>query len=67
MVDYGAKTLTVDGQTVYKEGDFLSIDGTSGNVYAGQIKTAPSEVVQVLVDKTLDAEGIARRTSCSPS
>ncbi len=55
MVDYGGKTLTVDG-TVYKEGDFLSIDGTSGNVYAGQIKTAPSEVVQVLVDKSLDAK-----------
>ncbi len=54
LVDYGAKTLTVDG-TVYKEGDFLSIDGTSGNVYAGQIKTAPSEVVQVLVDKSLAA------------
>ncbi len=52
VVDYHAKTVTVDGHT-YKEGDFLSIDGTSGNVYAGQIKTAPSEVVQVLVDKTL--------------
>jgi pyruvate,orthophosphate dikinase len=52
QVDYSAKTVTVDGQT-FKEGDFLSIDGTSGSVYAGQIKTAPSEVVQVLVSKTL--------------
>ena len=66
QVDYTAKTVTADGQT-FKEGDFLSIDGTSGNVYAGQIKTAPSEVVQVLVDKTLEAEGRRRRISCSPS
>ncbi len=51
-VDYGAKTLTVDGQT-FNEGDFLSIDGTSGEVYAGEIKTAASEVVQVLVEKSL--------------
>ena len=55
LVDYGAKTVSIDG-TTYKEGDFLSIDGTSGRVYAGQIKTAPSEVVQVLVDKSLDAK-----------
>src|SRR5260221_2675808 len=52
QVDYGAKTLTVDGQT-FNEGDFLSIDGTSGEVYAGEIKTAASEVVQVLVEKSL--------------
>ena len=51
-VDYGAKTLTVDGQT-FKEGDYLSIDGTLGEVYAGEIKTAASEVVQVLVEKSL--------------
>jgi pyruvate,orthophosphate dikinase len=55
QVDYGAKTVSVDGET-FKEGDFLSIDGTSGNVYAGQIKTAPSEIIQVLVDKSLDAK-----------
>jgi pyruvate,orthophosphate dikinase len=53
QIDYGAKTLTVEGQT-WKEGDFLSINGTLGNVYAGQLPTAPSEIVQVLVDKTLD-------------
>ena len=55
LVDYGVKTVSIDG-TTYKEGDSLSIDGTSGKVYAGQIKTAPSEVVQVLVDKSLKAE-----------
>ena len=55
QIDYSAKTVTVDGST-YKEGDFFSINGTAGEVYAGQIKTAASEVVQVLVEKSLDAK-----------
>jgi pyruvate,orthophosphate dikinase len=54
-VDYGARTLSVGNQT-FKEGDFLSIDGTSGEVYAGELKTAPSEVIQVLIGKTLAAK-----------
>jgi pyruvate, orthophosphate dikinase len=53
QIDYAAKTVTADGVT-YKEGDYLSINGTAGNVYAGQLPTAPSEIVQVLVQKTLD-------------
>ena len=53
QIDYAAKTLTVDGQT-WKEGDYLSINGTLGTVYAGQLPTAASEIVQVLVEKTLD-------------
>ncbi len=48
-VDYHAKTLTVSGQT-FNEGDFLSIDGTSGIVYAGQVKTAPSEIIAGLLN-----------------
>jgi pyruvate,orthophosphate dikinase len=55
QIDYATKTLTVDGQT-FKEGDFLSINGTLGNVYAGQIPTAASEIVQVLVEKSLDGK-----------
>src|SRR6185437_3164101 len=47
-IDYNAKSLTVGGQT-FGEGDYLSIDGTSGTVYAGQVKTAPSEVIQGLL------------------
>jgi pyruvate,orthophosphate dikinase len=43
-IDYDKKTVTVAGKT-FKEGDFLSIDGTSGTVYAGQLKTAPSEII----------------------
>ena len=52
VIDYTKKTVTA-GDTVLKKGDFISIDGTSGEVFAGEVKTAPSEVVQVLVSKTL--------------
>jgi len=55
QIDYSAKTMTVDGAT-YKEGDFLSINGTAGEVYAGQIPTAASEIVQVLIEKSLDGK-----------
>jgi pyruvate,orthophosphate dikinase len=51
-IDYHDKTLKV-GDKTYHEGDYLSIDGTAGEVYDGQIKTAPSEIVQVLVEKSL--------------
>jgi pyruvate,orthophosphate dikinase len=47
-VDYQARTVKVDGQT-FKEGDWMSIDGTAGKVYAGQVKTAPSEIVAGLI------------------
>ncbi|MDX2111832.1 MAG: pyruvate, phosphate dikinase [Verrucomicrobiota bacterium] len=54
-VDYDLRTLTVDG-TIYKEGDFLSIDGTAGTVYAGEVKTAPSEVIQGLLLNNAEAK-----------
>jgi pyruvate,orthophosphate dikinase len=53
-IDYDTKTVTV-GDVIYKEGDYMSINGTLGNVYAGEIKTAASEIVQVLVEKSLPA------------
>ena len=55
QIDYQAKTMTVAG-TTYKEGDYLSISGTAGEVYPGEIKTAASEIVQVLVEKSLDGK-----------
>src|SRR5688572_15052163 len=56
QIDYEKKVATIDDQT-FKEGDFLSIDGTSGLVYAGQIKTAPSEIISGLLsgDKAAQA------------
>ncbi len=47
-VNYSTRTMKVGNQT-FKEGDALSIDGTSGTVYAGELKTAPSEVIQGLI------------------
>jgi len=55
QIDYATRTMTVNGQ-VFKEGDSISINGTAGEVYAGEIKTAASEVVQVLVERSLDAK-----------
>jgi len=55
QIDYAAKTMRVNGST-YKEGDYLSISGTAGEVYPGELKTAASEIVQVLVEKSLTAK-----------
>src|SRR5579862_2539334 len=54
-IDYAKGTLTV-GDKVHKEGDWISIDGFTGEVMAGQIATKPSEVVQVLIEKSLKPE-----------
>ena len=42
-VDYKAKTVEIDG-IVYKEGDYLSINGTTGQVYAGEVPTKAAEL-----------------------
>jgi pyruvate,orthophosphate dikinase len=49
LIDYNKKTVTISGQT-FKEGDYLSIDGTSGTVYGGQLKTSPSEIITGTID-----------------
>ncbi|MEO6971767.1 MAG: pyruvate, phosphate dikinase [Chthoniobacterales bacterium] len=54
-IDYQKRTLSASGVTL-KEGDYLSIDGTAGEVFAGEVTTAPSEIVQVLVDRSLDGK-----------
>ncbi len=42
-IDYHKKTLEVDG-VVYKEGDYLSLNGTTGQVYAGEVPTKAAEL-----------------------
>jgi len=37
-VDYKARTMVMDGKTI-KEGDWISLNGSTGEVYEGQIKT----------------------------
>jgi pyruvate,orthophosphate dikinase len=54
-IDYQKRTLSANGTTL-QQGDYISIDGTAGEVFAGEVTTAPSEIVQVLVDQTLDAK-----------
>ena len=58
-IDYANKKITASGH-VLKEGDFISIDGTAGAVFPGEVTTAPSEIVQVLVSKTLQPEKSTR-------
>lgn len=54
-IDYKKGTMKVkDSPIVVKEGDYISIDGSTGEVIAGEIQTKPSEVVQVLITKELD-------------
>jgi pyruvate,orthophosphate dikinase len=54
-IDYQKGTVSV-GDKVLRDGDWISIDGFTGEVIAGKVATRPSEVVQVLIDKTLKPE-----------
>lgn len=55
-INYADRSITVEGRDdVYiKEGDYISIDGSTGEVILGKLETKPSEVIQVLISKTLD-------------
>ena len=43
VIDYVAKTMTVDG-TVLKEGDYISLNGSTGDVYLGAVATKEAEL-----------------------
>jgi pyruvate,orthophosphate dikinase len=49
-VDVNARRFTVNGNTV-SEGDVVSIDGTSGKIYLGEVPVQPSPVVQYFEGK----------------
>ncbi len=61
----GAEALVVDAEAgraraagkVLKEGDALSIDGSTGEVILGSLETHPSEIQQVVLEKTLKPAG----------
>ncbi|BDU77377.1 pyruvate, phosphate dikinase [Mesoterricola sediminis] len=56
VIDVAKRTVSV-GDIVLKAGeDFISIDGSAGEIYAGKLSAFPSEVNQVLVEKTLKPE-----------
>ena len=48
-IDYKARTVEIDG-TVLKEGDYLSINGSTGEIYLGEVKTKPAEVTGDFAD-----------------
>ncbi len=54
-IDYSARQMRV-GDQVIAEGDYISIDGSTGEVMAGAIPTIPSEVLQVLLQKSMSSE-----------
>ena len=54
LIDYKARAMRIAGRgEVVREGDFVSLDGSTGEVFLGQIATTPSEVVRVLIERTL--------------
>ncbi len=55
VVDYERKCLRF-GERIIKEGDFISIDGTTGEVMQGKLPSIPSEIVRVLIEKSLKPE-----------
>ncbi|MDR3109096.1 MAG: pyruvate, phosphate dikinase [Planctomycetaceae bacterium] len=55
VIDYKAETMQIGGKK-FKKGDWISVDGFTGNVYDGQVPTSPSEVLQVLFEKSLKAK-----------
>jgi pyruvate,orthophosphate dikinase len=52
-INYDTRSMTV-GSSTLKEGDYLSLDGSTGEIISGIMKTHPSEIIQVLIEKTLD-------------
>jgi pyruvate,orthophosphate dikinase len=55
QINYAKRTMKI-GKLNFKEGDYLSIDGTSGEIFAGEVKTAPSEVIQGLLENKAAAK-----------
>ncbi len=54
-VDYGKGELRSEGHEPLEEGDFVSIDGSTGEIIGGKLDTRPSEVIQVLIEGSMPA------------
>ncbi len=55
QIDYKARTMRIENKdVVINEGDYISLDGSTGEVISGRIPTNPSEVIKVLIDKSID-------------
>ena len=54
-INYEKKCMEINGNSL-NEGDYLSIDGTTGEVFYGEIKTAPSDIIQALLHNSATAK-----------
>jgi pyruvate,orthophosphate dikinase len=59
QIDLRAGTVTVGTTVLQAEQDWISLDGSTGEVFAGQLSAHSSEVNQVLVDRSLAPEASA--------
>jgi pyruvate, orthophosphate dikinase len=55
-VDYNKGELRSEGHEPLEEGDWLSLDGTTGEIIGGKLAARPSEVVQVLLEGSMKPE-----------
>ncbi|MCX7836239.1 MAG: pyruvate, phosphate dikinase [bacterium] len=51
-IDYSSRTMKIKDK-VFQQGDWLSLDGFTGEILNGKIETKPSELIEVLIKKTL--------------
>jgi pyruvate,orthophosphate dikinase len=54
-IDYGRREMRV-ADVILKEGDWISVDGSTGEVMRGEVKTVDSEVLQVILSRSRDAK-----------
>jgi pyruvate,orthophosphate dikinase len=52
-IDYGRREMRV-ADVILKEGDWISVDGSTGEVMRGEVKTIDSEVLQVILTRSLE-------------
>ncbi len=55
------RTMTI-GETTFKEGEYISIDGTTGQVYQGNVPTSDSDVIRALNGKDETAKETAKES-----
>jgi pyruvate,orthophosphate dikinase len=55
-VDYARGEMRAEGREPLEEDDWVSIDGTTGEIMSGQLPTRPSEIIQVLLEGTMKAQ-----------
>jgi pyruvate,orthophosphate dikinase len=54
-INYATASMGVNGRTL-REGDYISIDGTTGEVIEGELPTSSSEIIQVLIEKKIQSK-----------